>query len=46
LWPSAKQQAAQASDANFVAIAGFEYFENDGPGGGGHLNVINSAGKR
>jgi hypothetical protein len=44
LWPSAKQQAAQASDANFVAIAGFEYSENDGPGGVGHLNVINSAG--
>lgn len=43
-WMAAKQQAASASGSTFVALAGFEYSENDGPGGVGHLNVINSAG--
>ncbi|MEO7143138.1 MAG: hypothetical protein ABI165_06490, partial [Bryobacteraceae bacterium] len=43
-WMAAKQQAAEATSANFVALAGFEYSENDGPGGVGHINVINSAG--
>jgi hypothetical protein len=41
-WVATKQQAAAATDADFVAIAGFEYSENDGPGGTGHLNVMNS----
>jgi hypothetical protein len=41
-WRATKQQAAAATDKDFVAIAGFEYSENDGPGGTGHLNVINS----
>lgn len=43
-WVSVKRQAAGATDPNFVPLAGFEYSENDGPGGTGHLNVINSAG--
>jgi hypothetical protein len=42
-WADAKQQAAAATDNRFVAIAGFEYSENDGPGGTGHINVFNSA---
>jgi hypothetical protein len=42
-WPDAKRQAAEATGNNFVALAGFEYSENDGPGGVGHINVINSA---
>ncbi|HTM48592.1 MAG TPA: hypothetical protein VL285_07930 [Bryobacteraceae bacterium] len=43
-WAAAKQQAAAASSAEFAALAGFEFSENDGPGGTGHFNVINSAG--
>ena len=43
-WMASKRSAADASDANFVALAGFEYSENDGPGGMGHINVINTAG--
>jgi hypothetical protein len=43
-WLDTKQQAAAATDSHFVALAGFEYSENDGPGGTGHLNVYNSAG--
>lgn len=43
-WLATKREAAQATDRKFVALAGFEYSENDGPGGKGHLNVINSAG--
>ena len=43
-WLSAKQQAAQASGSNFAALAGFEFSENDGPGGKGHINVYNTAG--
>lgn len=43
-WKSIRQQAAAATDDGFVALAGFEYSENDGPGGKGHINVINSAG--
>jgi hypothetical protein len=43
-WAASKKQAAEATDASFVAIAGYEHSENDGPGGKGHLNVINSAG--
>jgi hypothetical protein len=41
-WKATKQQAAAATDKDFVAIAGFEYSENDGPGGTGHLNVMNA----
>lgn len=43
-WMNSKKQAAAATDSNFVAIAGFEYSENDGPAGTGHLNVYNSEG--
>ncbi|MGH9666979.1 MAG: CehA/McbA family metallohydrolase [Bryobacteraceae bacterium] len=43
-WASAKREAAEATDGRFAGLAGFEYSENDGPGGVGHLNVINSAG--
>jgi hypothetical protein len=39
---AAKQQAAAATDPTFVAIAGYEHSENNGPEGAGHLNVINS----
>lgn len=41
-WIATKKQAAEATDQNFVVLAGFEYSENDGPGGQGHINVINS----
>lgn len=41
-WKATKDQALAATDKNFVAIAGFEYSENDGPGGTGHINVINA----
>jgi hypothetical protein len=42
-WLASKQQAAEATDAKFVAIAGFEHSENNGPGGKGHINVYNTA---
>ncbi len=41
---ASKRQAAAASDADFAALPGFEYSENDGPGGVGHLNAINTSG--
>ncbi len=43
-WLATKREAAEATDAAFVALAGFEYSENNGPGGVGHINVLNSAG--
>lgn len=42
-WVATKQQAAAATDANFVALAGYEHSENNGPGGKGHINVFNSS---
>jgi hypothetical protein len=42
-WLTSRRQAAEATDANFVAITGFEHSENNGPGGTGHLNVYNTA---
>jgi hypothetical protein len=45
-WAAVKQQAAAASDDRFVGLAGFEYSENDGPGGTGHINVFNTADMR
>ena len=42
-WVTTKQQASEATDSSFVAIAGYEHSENDGPGGRGHLNVINTS---
>jgi hypothetical protein len=43
-WMSAKQQAIAVSDSKFVALPGFEFSENDGPGGTGHINVLNTDG--
>ncbi len=42
-WLASKREAAEATDGSFVALAGYEHSENNGPGGKGHLNVINSA---
>jgi hypothetical protein len=42
-WVDTKRAASEATDANFVAIAGYEHSENNGPNGTGHLNVMNSA---
>ncbi|QKJ29626.1 hypothetical protein HQ865_07625 [Mucilaginibacter mali] len=41
-WVGVHQQAAAATDKSFVAIAGYEHSENNGPGATGHLNVINT----
>lgn len=43
-WEATKDQASVATNKDFVALAGFEYSENDGPGGTGHINVINANG--
>jgi hypothetical protein len=43
-WEDNKRVAAAMTDADFVALAGFEYSENDGPVGEGHINVINTTG--
>jgi hypothetical protein len=37
------REATGATDRNFTALAGYEYSENNGPGGVGHINVFNSA---
>jgi hypothetical protein len=42
-WTATKLEATEATDANFVGLAGFEYSENNGPGGKGHINVFNTA---
>lgn len=42
-WLATKQQALDATDHRFVALAGYEHSENNGPGGKGHLNVINTS---
>ncbi len=41
-WLAAKRQAAEATGPDFVAIAGYEHSENNGPNGTGHINVFNS----
>lgn len=41
-WLRTKQEAAAATSKDFVAIAGFEFSENNGPGGEGHINVLNA----
>ena len=38
-----KRQADIFTDTAFVGIAGFEYSENDGSAGTGHLNALNTA---
>lgn len=43
-WQDTKQQAAALTDEHFVALAGFEYSENDDPAGTGHINVFNTSG--
>ena len=42
-WSATLHAAVDATDAQFVALAGYEHSENDGPDGMGHINVINSA---
>jgi hypothetical protein len=42
-WLAAQRDAAAATDASFVAVAGYEHSENNGPKGTGHLNVFNSS---
>jgi len=42
-WLATKREAAEATGPEFVALAGYEHSENNGPGGTGHLNVINSS---
>lgn len=42
-WQDLKKTAEEVTDKNFVALRGFEYSENNGPNGTGHINVINSA---
>lgn len=42
-WAATLHAAAEATDAKFVALAGYEHSENNGPNGTGHLNVINSS---
>lgn len=44
-WKLSKAQAGSATGSDFVALAGFEFSaNNNGPGGMGHINVINSEG--
>lgn len=42
-WVATLKAAAEATTSNFVALAGYEHSENNGPGGVGHVNVINSS---
>ncbi|MEJ7589473.1 MAG: hypothetical protein WKI04_18120, partial [Ferruginibacter sp.] len=42
-WLATNKAANEASDGKFVPLVGFEFSENNGPGGKGHLNVINSS---
>lgn len=42
-WVITKKAAIDATDEKFVALAGFEYSENNSLNGKGHINVINSA---
>jgi len=37
-----KRQADLFTDSKFVGICGFEFSENDGPGGKGHLTALNT----
>lgn len=41
-WVDTKRAAAEATTSEFVAIAGYEHSENNGPNGVGHINVFNS----
>jgi hypothetical protein len=41
-WVDSKQDAGEATVSTFVGLTGFEYSENNGPDGTGHINVINT----
>jgi len=41
-YETTKRHADEATDSTFVGIAGFEFSENDGPDGRGHLNALNT----
>lgn len=41
-WAETQREAEQNTDKDFVAMRGFEYSENNGPGGKGHLNAFNT----
>lgn len=41
-YESTRADADKLTDSTFVAIAGFEFSENDGPGGKGHLTALNT----
>ncbi|WP_346239288.1 hypothetical protein ABDK00_006210 [Niabella insulamsoli] len=43
-WIVSHKQAELASTNGFVGLVGYEHSENDGPGGKGHINVINTVG--
>jgi len=42
-WLDSKKAADEATDNKFVAFRGFEFSENNGPAGKGHINVYNTA---
>jgi hypothetical protein len=42
-WLTRRREAVEATDARFLALAGYEHSENNGPNGNGHINVYNSA---
>jgi hypothetical protein len=41
-WVETKRAANAATNDSFVALQGFEYSENNGPDGNGHINVYNT----
>ena len=41
-WRELEEAALRATSPSFVALRGFEYSENNGPGAKGHLNTFNS----
>ena len=42
-WVETQKAADEATDSKFVALRGFEYSENNGPNGNGHINVYNTS---
>lgn len=42
-WLTTQKAAEATTDNNFLALRGFEYSENNGPNGNGHLNVYNTS---
>lgn len=43
-YETTKREAVDFTDDKFIGIVGFEFSENDGPGGKGHLTALNTAG--